>query len=134
MKPARRTRPTAEELTLAVVFLALIAFTHLGYEVVHQATGLDRAAVFYVARGLEGAFLYALFMGHSPYVAAVALWGVVESAMTSICGALYIIEPVNPGAWQGLCDVKTGMPVFYYSGLIIACLLALSIAIRRQRV
>ena len=120
-------------MNFAATMLVVIAITHLGCEILSRAFSIDRAALFYVVRGMEGVFLYGVWLGHSPYVSAVALWGMVESALTSVCGSLYIVEPVEPVPFQGLCDARSGMPIFYYSGLVVASLLALSLALRRGR-
>lgn len=112
--------------------LIVVALTHVGSEVIAKQFGVDRAALFYVMRGLEGVALYGLLLTHSPCVAAVALWGMGEEALTSVCGALYIVEPVDPAPFQGLCDVRAGMPVFSYLGLVAASLLALMLAMRRK--
>ena len=121
------------EWGFAVALLGVVAFTHLGYEVLAQAVVIDRASVFYVARGFEGVFLYGVWVGHSPYVTAVALWGMAESALTSVCGSLYIVEPIDPAPFQGLCDAKSGLPVFYYMGLVAASLLALVLVLNGRR-
>lgn len=120
-------------MNFGVALLIVVAMTHLACELISKAFSIDRAALFYVARGLEGVYLYGLWLGHSPFVSAVALWGLVESALTSVCGSLYIVEPIEPVPLQGLCDARSGMPVFYYSGLVVASLLALSLALRRGR-
>lgn len=118
---------------LGAALLLLVLTVHVGTDAISSAFGLDRAWVFYVARGIEGTVLYGLLLRHSPLVAAVAAWGMLESAMTSICGALAMVMPLKPAPFQGLCDAATGMPAFTYAGLIAAAFLGLSLAIRRNR-
>lgn len=119
--------------SLDVWLLLVVAGTHVGSALVAQQAHIDRAALFYVLRGVEGVFLFGLLLRHSTTVAAVALWGMAEEALTSVCGALYIIEPVEPVPLQGLCDVRTGAPVFTWCGLFLAAALAGSLAMRRAR-
>lgn len=118
---------------MGAALLIVVAVTHFGTELIARQFGADRAALFYVARGVEGVFLFGLLLRHSPLVAAVAAWGMIEEGMTSVCGALYIAKPAEPEPLQGLCDARLGMPVFTYAGLICALLLAASVAVRRSR-
>lgn len=107
-----------------------VALTHIGSDVVATQLGVSRGWCFYIARGLEGVFLFGLLLNVSPYVAAAALWGVIEEAMTSVCGAVTWLHPVQLNGMQGLCDAQLGFPLFHWVGLILACLLAMSIALR----
>ena len=75
----------------------------------------------------------ALLRGVSPWVGAVATWGMVESALTSICGSLSMIKGGAANSPMGICSAETGMPVAYFGSLITASLLALTLAFRRLR-
>lgn len=118
---------------LALGLLVVVAMTHLGTNVISKQFGIDRAWLFYIMVGIQGVFLYCAFLRVSPSVAAVALWGAIESGMTSVCGSLAYFKPIEPKEWEGLCDAQLGFPVFHYFGLVAAAMLALSLAIRRVR-
>lgn len=120
---------------LAVALLFVVAVVHYGYEPIASLLYPDQAeraarAVFYVARGFEGAVLYGLLWACAPRrlpVMAACLWGAVESAQTALCRiALGLGGPTPaPGPYGGLCDLATDWPI---SGLTaVVALVCISI-------
>ena len=130
MAQARNIR---SDLELAACLVIIIVVIHIGTPLVAKHFGVDWAWLFYIMRGIGGAFVFGLFLRVSPYVAAAALWGLIEEGMTSVCGAITWAYPVQPKAVEGLCDAQLGFPLFHWLGLLMASLLALSIAVRDYR-
>ena len=125
--------PKSRSDGLALAMFVVIAVTHVGTNLLAKQFGIDRAWLFYILVGVQGVFLYGLWLKHSPAVATVALWGLIESGMTSVCGSLAYFKPIEPAEWEGMCDAKLGFPIFHWFGLIAAALLALSFALRWRR-
>lgn len=127
------TRPA-----LGAALLLVVAVTHLGYGPLSAAYADPAAAargIFYAARGLESAVLYALVWqalpGRGLAVSIACAWGFAESAQVGLCRAAVGFHRVPlPDAGGGLCGHVLGIPVAGMS--ILAVLLALCVLQERM--
>lgn len=114
---------------LAVPLLLLVAATHFGYELL--ALGYEQRAAaakawFYVLRGVEGFFLFAIVASliRSRAVVVICLLGMSEESLTAVCR---VSRPIGeaPGyaPFVGLCGDG-----WYFAGLIALGIVALAIA------
>lgn len=116
-------------MRLATPLLLLVAATHFGYELL--ALGYDQReaaakAWFYIARGIEGAALFAIIAARSKNlsVVLVCVLGLSEESLTAACRASKPIgESLGYAPFTGLCG-----PGWYSAGLIALGLVALGIA------
>lgn len=99
--------------------LALLAMTHYGYEFTPNrwATfaaflGLTTAVLLWLQRGPRTAFLW-----------PVSVWGAFEGVQVFVCQGLQNWRPGEAAAFQGMCDIYTGLP-FYFAGLAALAILA----------
>lgn len=111
-------------IRLAALLLLAIGVTHFGYELIaklYQDPGASKAW-FYILRGMEGAFLYAVVMvlANSRAVAAVCSLGMIEEGLTAACRLSKPIGEVPAHIpFQGLCGEG-----WYTSGLIALAVVA----------
>ena len=114
--------------SLAVPLLVIVAVTHFGYDVIALLYKQQEAAArawFYLLRGIEGAFLFAVIAAMARYraVVAVCLLGLTEESLTAACRASRPIGEL-PGyaPFAGLCGRE-----WYFAGLIALGIVALGI-------
>lgn len=114
-------------MRLAAIILCMVAFTHYGYE--HFATLYPEptrvtGSLFYIARGLEGAALFAVvgLLSRSWWVVAACLWGAAEEGQTAVCrlAAGIDVKPVVP-LFNGLCGQDA-----YWLGIGVAAVIAIA--------
>lgn len=116
-------------MKLAVPLLVTVAVTHFGYDVIallYEQQDAAARAWFYMLRGIEGAFLFALVAALSRHraVVAVCLLGLSEESLTAACRASKPIgEFLGYAPFTGLCGRE-----WYFAGLIALGLVALGIA------
>ncbi len=113
-------------MRLAIILLLVVTGTHYGtapLSLFYEDPTRAARALFYVARGMEGAVLFVLvgILVRRPVVWAVCFFGFIEEAQTSVCRVAYGIAG-NPGPqlFSGLCGQN-----LYILGLIAALGLAL---------
>lgn len=128
---------------LAAVVLFLWFFTHYGYDHlaanaadqtltdVQNETRVAQAARdwFYVLRGFEGTFLFALvgILARRPLVWVVCLWGAFEEFQTAACGLAYPLRMDSYKAFKGICGN------WYMVGVVVALWIALGILDREKK-
>ena len=113
----------------SLAMLVLVGAVHYGYHPLTGWLGLSAAAWFYVLRGLEGVVLYAALWGLAPKSAVIrigCLWGIVESAQTSICRLAAGAGFTSPAAYRGVCDSVSGVSISAVVALVV--LVAIAIA------
>jgi len=112
---------------IGVALLLLVAAVHFGYEPLASLYP-DRAAaaraIFYIARGIEGAALYLVIWAiceHSIALGVACFWGVFESSQTAVCRAVVGVDrsAPMPEAFSGLCDSLVGAPVYSVTALTV---------------
>lgn len=109
-------------MRLALTLLAMVGIVHYGYPLLDDSASQEW--LFYIARGFEGAALFAIVgyqLKEGPY-AKLALFacalGFMEEAQTALCGAImWGTEAPTP---EGLCSAQFGwLP---YAAIGAACL------------
>lgn len=119
--------------------LVVVAGVHFGYDWIAQAYPDPAAAaraIYYIARGMEGAILYAVIWRFAPRslcLGVACLWGCAENAQTAICRAAIGIGGLPPSvdAFRGLCDLAAGLNGYVVTS--IGVLVALAIWQEAQR-
>lgn len=119
---ARKVGPWLPGALFGVVLL-----TNLGPDFAQALTGILASRWFYVFRGLEGTLAFWLLMAIAPrrmrYVWLwTCLWAVYESAATVVCGTFDLFERMPPPIYSGLCDVHTGLPLYWVSVIVAGAL------------
>lgn len=109
---------------LPSLLLVAVVVTHYAYQPLAEFYADHEAAaraIFYILRGVEGTILYAVAWTLAPRgskayrigVSIACAWGMLESAQTAICRAAMGIDArATASAYNGLCDVVTGIPVY----------------------
>lgn len=122
---------------LASLLLVLVVVTHYAYEPMAGFYAEPRhaaQAIFYTLRGIEGTILYGIVWALTPYrplhirlaVSTVCAWGMLEEAQTAICMAnIGFIKGVKTQAYEGLCDMVTGVPIYMGTLLLVLLIFAL---------
>jgi hypothetical protein len=129
---------------LAILVLCLWFFTHYGYDplaslysdpsltIAEDERRVAQAARdwFYVLRGFEGTFLFALvgLLAGRPLVWAVCLWGAIEELQTAVCGMAYPLRMPPYESFRGLCGNG-----WYSIGLFVSALIAVKILDRGNK-
>ena len=110
--------------SLSSLLLVLVLGTHYAPDVLADFySDPPRAvrALFYVARGIEGAALFAIVWALAPRkplgayigVTLACCWGVIEEAQTAACRLSIGIEnTASASRFSGLCDAATGLPIY----------------------
>lgn len=118
--------------TLGAALLLLVCAVHFGYDPLADAFygGARQAAraIFYIARGIEGAALYVIVWAYAPrssILTVACAWGAFENAQTAICrAAIGVGQPADAAAFRGLCDAG-GVPVYQLTAIAMLFILAM---------
>lgn len=115
-------------MKLAALLLLMIAGTHYFYDIAaasHANPAQAARIIFYIARGCEGALLFALvwLLARGALVGLLCLWGFLEEAQTSICQMAHGIVTIAYTPFTGLCGLQ-----LYWLGIVAASLLAVQLA------
>ena len=107
-----------------------VMLTHNGVDLLAPSQAA-REELFYVSRGFLGVILfgaivlYAQAAGQaSTALLAICTYGAVQEALTSVCGASYMLQPVRMTVGQSLCDRVTGWQPWTIFGGLCALLIA----------
>lgn len=94
------------------VLLAVLAVPNLAPGPLQHLAGIDASLSHYALYGAAVAGLCVMLMpGGSRLWWLICAFGAIEGLMCATCGALYLAAPVMPGAWEGMCDKMTGLPI-----------------------
>jgi len=120
---------------LAIILMLLVAGTHYAYAplaLLYEHPKVAAKALFYVARGIEGAAVFSLLglLSKRPEVWAVCALGFIEESETAVCRLSDPIDSV-PGVeiFDGLCGQQ-----YYALGLWALVCLALYMRGRYERI
>lgn len=113
----RRWRPGTVEAKEVInrrspaLLLVILAVPNLAPWPLQQLGWVDATLAHYALYGVAVAALCMLLMPESARVWwLICAFGAIEGLMCATCGALYLVAPVLPGPFEGMCDKMTGLP------------------------
>lgn len=90
-------------MKLAAAILCAVWMTHYSYHWM-AADPYEAMSLFYIARGYEGTFLFAVvafFLRKNPLAVGACVWGALEEVQTAICQTIGV--SYNVPVDSGLC-------------------------------